>query len=119
MTDRERAEYCESCRATHQGEPPCETCEWRQPELDPNNEEALELWLASRTQWRAGGVGVVGIDYLAVQQEAERLEIDLNRCLMRKVQALEQLELKKQHGTERDNPGNGPPAKSPQGPAQK
>ncbi len=85
----------------------------------PVNEEALELWLAVRTQWRAGGLGVVGIDYLAVQQEADRLEIDLNRCLMRKIQALEQVEVGKQHAADGDSAGHGSPAAGAQGPAKR
>jgi hypothetical protein len=117
VVDQERAEYCRNCRAVKKTEPPCAAGEWRQPELDPGNETAMELWLMVRIQWRVAGLGVVGLDYLAVQQEADRLEIDLNRCLMRKIQALERMEVQKQHAADGDHTGAGPSAAGAQGPA--
>ncbi len=59
----------------------------------PENEEAWELWLEVRTQWRTAGFGVIGLDYTAVYREAERLEIDLSPCMMKKIKALESFEL--------------------------
>jgi hypothetical protein len=59
----------------------------------PENDEALELWLAVRTQWRAAGFGLVGLDYPAVERMAERLEIELSFCMLRKIQALERYSL--------------------------
>ena len=56
----------------------------------------LTLWLAVRTQWRAGGVGLVGLDYIAVQHEADRLGIDLLPPAMDKIRALEAHELRRQ-----------------------
>lgn len=53
------------------------------------NAEAWELWLAVNTQWRAGGLGIVGLDYPAVWAMAARLEIEVGNCLMRKIQGLE------------------------------
>ena len=64
------------------------------PELMPENEEVLEFWLEIRTQWRVGISGPVGLDYPAVYAEAERLEVDLSGCLMKKIKALEQAAIK-------------------------
>lgn len=65
-------------------------CEYaRPPRLYSQNEEAWELWQAVQTQWRGAGLGIIGLDYLAVQQEADRMEIKLDRCTMSKIRALE------------------------------
>ena len=60
------------------------------------------MWLSVRTQWRSGGLGVVGLDYDSVEREAERQGVELreesgafNRCLWRKIKALEAYELKR------------------------
>ncbi len=59
------------------------------------NSEAWELWLEVNTQWRAGGMGIVGLDYPAVYREAERLEIEVSNCTMLKIKALERHVLEK------------------------
>jgi hypothetical protein len=46
-----------------------------------------------QTQWRSNGFGFIGLDYVAVQQEAERYEIPLTRCNWKKLKALERYEL--------------------------
>ncbi len=53
------------------------------------NEDAWDLWIEIKTQWRGSGMGIVGIDYSAVYSEAKRLEIDLSPCTMKKIKALE------------------------------
>jgi hypothetical protein len=53
------------------------------------NDEPLELWMAVQTQWRAGAMGVIGLDYRVLYLEAARLEIELSNCLMNKIRALE------------------------------
>ncbi len=55
----------------------------------PQNAETWELWLSVNTQWRAGGMGIVGLDYPAVWAMAARLEIEVSNCVMMKIQALE------------------------------
>lgn len=45
--------------------------------------------MAVKTQWRAGFGGLIGLDYKAVQQEADRIEIELGVCAMGKIRALE------------------------------
>jgi hypothetical protein len=57
------------------------------------NEEALELWQAVSTQWRASGFGLVGLDYMALWKAAEVLEIEMTSPLFKKIQALERFEL--------------------------
>ena len=58
--------------------------------------DAWVLWLAVQTQWRAGGFGIVGLDYPALFQIAERMGIEVSVCTMKKIQALERGELEKQ-----------------------
>ena len=96
MADRERVEYCAACCQRHTDEPPCEGCEWRRPELLPANDDALELWLEIRTQWRTSMAGMVGLDYTALHLEAERLDLPLSRDLTRKIKALEAWTLRQQ-----------------------
>jgi hypothetical protein len=57
------------------------------------NAEAWELWLVVHTQWRAGPVGVIGLDYPAIYQEAVLMEIDLSPGMRAKIRALERFEL--------------------------
>ena len=52
------------------------------------NQDAWDLWIEVRTQWRGGGAG---LDYNTVYREASRLEIDLSVCTMKKIKALERL----------------------------
>lgn len=63
------------------------------PELIPENEDAVELMQAVHTQWRGAGFGVIGLDYITVYAESERIGIDLSPCLMNKIRALEYFEL--------------------------
>jgi hypothetical protein len=53
------------------------------------NVETWELWLSVNTQWRGGGMGIIGLDYPAVYLEAARLEIEVSHCVMGKIRALE------------------------------
>ena len=64
-------------------------------ELLTENAEVWELWIEVQTQWRAGGIGVIGLDYHAVYAEAARLEIELSPCVMKKIKALESFTLKR------------------------
>lgn len=59
------------------------------------NNEALELYVSVRTQWRGAGMGIIGLDYVALHQAARRLEIDLSPCVMAKISALEAHELER------------------------
>jgi hypothetical protein len=95
--DPGRAEYCKTCRET-KDKPPCDSCEWgTPPEIEEANLETWELWQEVKTQWRAGGAGIIGLDYKAVYQEADRLEIDLSPGTFSKIKALESFTLKMVH----------------------
>lgn len=47
------------------------------------------------TQWRGGGFGVLGLDYVAVDLVAELIGVELSLCTLKKIQALEQFELER------------------------
>jgi hypothetical protein len=53
------------------------------------------------TQWRAGGMGVIGLDYGEVRAAAADMEIELSPCMWGKIRALEAATLDKmRRGTE-------------------
>ncbi|WP_369688322.1 DUF1799 domain-containing protein [Desulfatitalea tepidiphila] len=99
MADAQRRQYCQTCFKANSGNPPCEDCEWQPPALLPENQDALELWLAVQTQWRAGPMGVIGLDYNVLYQEAIRLGIDLSPGVMKKIRTLEAATLEKVYGS--------------------
>lgn len=80
-----------------QGSPaPCSDCEngsHNAPQIWPENEEAWELWQHVLTQWRAGGFGLVGLDYRAVEFVAGVIDIPVTKQVLKKIQALERFEL--------------------------
>lgn len=55
----------------------------------PENADAWELWKLARNQWHVGFDGPVRLDYCAVETIAERLEIDITPCMLKKLEALE------------------------------
>jgi hypothetical protein len=57
------------------------------------NMDAWNLWQASITQWRVSGMGVVGLDYVALKIVADTMGIELIPILLRKIQVLERVEL--------------------------
>jgi len=85
--------------------PPCDTCDYgHPPQLIPENIEAIELWLAVQTQWRAGGMGVIGLDYAEVRQWAWDMGIVMTAAMWSKIKVLERHELEAAHA-ENDRPG--------------
>ncbi len=62
----------------------------------PENVEVLELWIEVQTQWRAGGMGLIGLDYREVRERADELDIDMSTCVWRKIKMLENKVLEKQ-----------------------
>ena len=72
----------------------------------PLNIEAMELWVAVNTQWRGGGMSLLGLDYIAVAQEADWLEIDRSPCLMKKIRKLENHVLKSQRKDKKEDKGS-------------
>jgi len=65
--------------------------------LADSNRDVWELWAAVQTQWRGAGMGIIGLDYLAVQQEADRLGIEATPAVMNKLRALEAATLRQVH----------------------
>lgn len=61
----------------------------------PGNADAYELWRAVQTQWRAGGMGVIGVDYAEVRRWARDFGIDMTPAVWRKIIALEGATLKR------------------------
>lgn len=71
----------------------CSGCPWEPEPILPINQDVWQVWVSVQTQWRAGGFGLIGLDYVAVEAEAERQEIELSRCDWLKLKALEHYEL--------------------------
>lgn len=69
----------------------------------------MELWLAVRTQWRAGGMGVIGLDYAEVRRWARDMGVVMTAAVWGKIKALERCELEAAHA-ENDRPGSKKPA---------
>ncbi|MCU0589861.1 MAG: DUF1799 domain-containing protein [Desulfobacterales bacterium] len=61
----------------------------------PGNIDAWELWQACRTQWRAAGMGVIGLDYGLVLKLSRLMRIEITPALLGKIQAIEAAALKK------------------------
>lgn len=100
--DQDHALYCKSCRRKFKDKPPCEACDWASPKLLPENEDAFFLFKEIKTQWRAAGFGLIGLDYNVLYQEGERLGVDLSPCVMKKIKACEAAVLAKQREGESD-----------------
>jgi ribosomal protein L37AE/L43A len=91
-------EYCKACRevqrqtnATHD----CAECESKCPDLMPENREALNIWLCTTTCWDATAFGVIGYKYERAFEIAERLGYDITPSIIRKMQALEKVDLER------------------------
>ena len=93
------AEYCKTCRQaqaqTGKSED-CRECEGRCPGLVASNKEAWSLLTWGQTQMRAGGFGVLGFDYIALRMVANILGLSIKPATLRKIQAVEQVILKRQ-----------------------
>ena len=75
--------------------PPCAGCEGREPPLLPQAADAWRLWCRCATQWRVG-MGVVGLDYVALFKVAEVYGIAVTPLILEGIQALEADVLKEQ-----------------------
>jgi hypothetical protein len=72
----------------------------------------MHLWLAVRTQWRAAGFGIVGLDYGEVRRSARDMDIRMTPGLWAKIKRLEYFELERQ-GKSADGANQGSPAEHP------
>ncbi|WP_279388694.1 DUF1799 domain-containing protein [Pseudodesulfovibrio tunisiensis] len=84
--------YCEICGASDA----CAECDWRRPDLWPGNEDAWSLWVASSTQWRSTGFGIIGLDYPAVKLVSETIGMRFTPGLFAKIRLLEMESLARQ-----------------------
>jgi hypothetical protein len=80
-------DYCRSCRRKRQSDDPCGTCP--EPELLPENLEAVELFLGVQTQWRIGFAGATGLDYAGLEAAARLRGTAMTPDLFARVQVLE------------------------------
>lgn len=58
------------------------------------NQDAWLIWQDVKTQWRAGGMGLIGLDYSEVRHAAADLEIEYTRRNQQKIRAMEREILK-------------------------
>lgn len=59
------------------------------------NLDAWDLWQAVQTQWRAAGMGVIGLDHAWVHKMAGILRIDYTPALFKKMAVLENAAMQK------------------------
>lgn len=68
--------YCKSCKKSRNSSAPCGRCP--EPELLPENEAAIDLYLSSQTQWVYSGMGQrTGLNYAGVEADARMMRLDV------------------------------------------
>jgi hypothetical protein len=81
----------------------------REYEVWPEHEDAVILFLRCQTQWRVGGLGVVGLDYAVVLQVMDLYAVGDRR------QALEDLQVMESRAKELMNKAAEPKTAKPHG----
>ncbi len=81
----------------------------REYEVWPEHEDAVLLFLRCQTQWRVGGIGVVGLDYAVVLQIMYLYAVGDRR------QALEDLQVMESRAKELMNKAAEPKTAKPHG----
>lgn len=61
----------------------------REYEVWPEHEDAVLLFLRCQTQWRVGGIGVVGFDYAVVLQIMDLYAVGDRRQALEDLQVME------------------------------
>jgi hypothetical protein len=61
----------------------------REYEVWPEHEDAVLLFLRCQTQWRVGGIGVVGLDYAVVLQIMDLYAVGDRRQALEDLQVME------------------------------
>ena len=61
----------------------------REYEVWPEHEDAVTLFLRCQTQWRVGGLGVVGLDYAVVLQVMDLYAVGDRRQSLEDLQVME------------------------------
>ena len=64
------------------------------------------MWIQSKTQWISCGLELIGLNYEAVEKEAGRNEIKMNRAMWKKIKALEAYELNRQSQPKKERNDN-------------
>ena len=81
-------EYCRLCKLARRSDRRCEECP--EPELLPENEPAVELFIRSMTQWRYDTRGLpLGLDYAGVEAAARMLGVEDVRDAFGRLQVIE------------------------------
>jgi len=94
----EKGSYCTDMKKMNRcKDDECIECDFRCPDLIPENCEAWELWNTVNTQWRMGRNGPVGLDYPAVMSVSQVLFIEITPAILHKIRKLEEYELKRLH----------------------
>lgn len=58
-------------------------------EVWPEHEDAIMMFLRCQTQWRAGGNGIIGMDYGVVLQVMDLYAVDNRRQVLEDLQIME------------------------------
>jgi len=70
----------------------CRDCEYGSPvPLWEINQGVWHVWQEVQTQWRAGAMGIIGLDYAEVRNAFEELGIDYTRRNKLKIMLMERL----------------------------
>lgn len=83
---------CELCRFSYKNrgeETPCKPCDFKPPELDRKTFEFFRLWDIVGSQWIAGGMGVVGLNFASIAVMCEAMCIDFDDRLIKKLKVIE------------------------------
>lgn len=67
----------------------CNDCNFKQPDLFPENRMAWELWLKVQNQYRTSGPVILGLDFVAVKIIADIHGIRLTPGIFEKLKAME------------------------------
>jgi len=88
---QQTSKYCDGCKKlpTH-SHTDCQSCTNKGPEIAPENREFFSFWGSVNTQWRTNMDGPIGLDYSAVLQVADLLNIDVSPAMLHKLQLIEQ-----------------------------
>lgn len=69
---------------------------WTAPEIWPDNQHIVQVWLAMQTQWRVGFSGATGLDYAVLPVVMRGVQVPLNERMdiFAGVQVMERTTLK-------------------------
>lgn len=97
-------EYCKCCTAKPNPFTKCKDCP--QPEILPENSDAIELFARSQTQWRYAPGTNPALDYVAVKVVSDALGFEWNKDLLASINVLEKAYVKKRANNVKAEHGN-------------